>query len=70
MSSTFSTAAVVVALVYLTLRAQIHFTQDADEPPAILTSIPFFSSVLRALRHRQNFWMHLLYDSIWDRCCT
>jgi hypothetical protein len=61
MPSTIAIAAVVVALVYLALRAQIRCTQDVDEPPAILTSIPFFSPVLGALREGQKFWIHMLY---------
>jgi hypothetical protein len=61
MPSPIAIAAVVVALVYLALRAQIHCTQDVDEPPAILTFIPFFSPVLGALRQGQKFWVHLLY---------
>ena len=60
MPSPIAITVVVLALVYLALRARIHFTQHADEPPVILTGIPFLSPILGILRRRYKLYLDLL----------
>ncbi len=60
MPSPVAIAVVVLALVYAILRARIHFTQHIDDPPAILTGIPFMSPILGILRRRYKIYLHLL----------
>ncbi len=60
MPSPVAITVVVLALVYVILRARIHFTQHVDEPPAILTGIPFLSPILSILRHRYKIYLNLV----------
>jgi hypothetical protein len=61
MSSVVAGIAVILSLLYLALRARIHFTQSADEPPAVLTTLPFWSPIIGVLRRRHKLYVDLLY---------
>lgn len=46
---------------YLFLRFLLHVTQDAREPPTILTGIPFFSPVIGMIREKSRFYLRLRF---------
>lgn len=43
------------AAAYLFLRLILYLTQDAREPPAILTTVPFFGPLLGMFREKSKF---------------
>lgn len=47
--------------IYVVLRLILHLTQDAREPPAILTSVPFFGPLVGTFREKSNFHLRLRY---------
>ncbi|KAL2132051.1 hypothetical protein VTI74DRAFT_4280 [Chaetomium olivicolor] len=48
-----------LAATYLFLRALLHFTQDAKEPPAILTALPFIEPLVGMIREKSRFHTRL-----------
>lgn len=48
--------------IYVFLRLILYFTQDAREPPAILTSVPFFGPLLGMLTEKSDFHRRLRCD--------
>lgn len=48
----------IVATTYVFLRLLLHFTQDAKEPPAIATSIPFIGPILGMIIKRTHFYTY------------
>lgn len=46
---------------YLFLRFLLHVTQDAREPPAIVTGIPFLSPMLGMIREKSRFYLRLRF---------
>ena len=57
------------AATYLFLRFLLEFTQDAKEPPAILTGIPFLSPLISMIREKSNFHTHLRFVPPLTRVC-
>lgn len=55
MTSPFALFVGSLAAAYVFLSALLHFTQDAREPPASETSIPFISPLLGYISGMQNF---------------
>lgn len=51
----------VVGTVYVVLRLLLKVTQHANEPPAILTGIPFVSPLPGMLREKSNFYLRLRF---------
>ena len=49
----------VIASTYLFLRLLLRLTQDAKEPPAILTALPFVSPLLGMVREKSRFHIRL-----------
>lgn len=47
------------AASYLFLRLILYLTQDAREPPAILTSVPFFGPLVGMIREKSSFHLRL-----------
>lgn len=47
------------AVCYLFLRLILYLTQDVREPPAILTSVPFFGPLVGMFREKSNFHLRL-----------
>lgn len=47
--------------VYVFLRLILHLTQDAREPPAVLTSVPFLGPMVGAIREKSGFHLRLRY---------
>lgn len=45
--------------VYLFLRLILYLTQDEEEPPAILTSVPFFGPLVGMIQEKSNFHLRL-----------
>ena len=50
-----------LAATYIFLWLLLRLTQDAREPPAILTGLPFISPVIRMGRERQKFYARLRF---------
>ena len=50
-----------LAATYVFLRVVLRLTQDAREPPAILTGLPFISPVIRMGREKQKFYTRLRF---------
>ncbi|KAJ0109492.1 cytochrome p450 oxidoreductase [Diaporthe amygdali] len=48
-----------VTAIYLFLRFMLYLTQDAREPPAILTSVPFFEPIVGMFREKSHFHLRL-----------
>ncbi|KAK4184523.1 cholesterol 7-alpha-monooxygenase [Podospora australis] len=48
-----------IAATYLFLRFLLQFTQDAREPPAILTSIPFLQPLAGMIGEKERFYIRL-----------
>ena len=49
----------VFTAIYVFLRLILHLTQDAREPPPILTSVPFIGPLVGMLREKSNFHLRL-----------
>lgn len=59
-----SVAAIAVGgftAIHLFLRLILHLTQDAREPPAILTGVPFFGPLVGMFREKSNFHLRLRF---------
>ncbi|ROW08456.1 hypothetical protein VMCG_03180 [Cytospora schulzeri] len=56
MPSIFVIALSGLLSTYMFLRALMHFTQDANEPLAIDTSIPFISPIISMWRKGSKYW--------------
>ena len=61
MSHIISIALGGLAVTYLFFRALLLFTQDAREPPAILTALPFVSPVVAMIRWKSRLHSHLRF---------
>ncbi|KAI0880050.1 cytochrome P450 [Annulohypoxylon maeteangense] len=48
-----------IAATYLFLRFLLYLTQDAREPPAIETEIPFFGPLIGMFREKSHFYLRL-----------
>lgn len=48
-------------VLYIFLRGLLFFTQDAREPPAILTEIPFFGPLVGMVREKSGFHLRLRF---------
>ncbi|XXH02880.1 hypothetical protein Hte_009268 [Hypoxylon texense] len=48
-----------IVATYFFLRFLLHFTQDAREPPAIETEIPFFGPLIGMFREKSRFYLRL-----------
>jgi hypothetical protein len=59
MLSTVTLAVGVAASTYLFLRLLLRLTQDAREPPAILTGLPFVSPLIGMIREKSRFHIRL-----------
>lgn len=59
MESSLTISGVAIAAIYIVFRAILHFTQDAKEPLAIGTIIPFISPVLGMLAHKSKFYVRM-----------
>lgn len=57
MTSTFALYVESLIAAYVLLYALLHFTQDAREPPAVETSIPFISPLFGIIPGMQNFFV-------------
>lgn len=57
MTSSFALLVGGLAAAYVFLSALLHFTQDAKEPPASETFIPFVSPLLGFIPGMQNFFV-------------
>lgn len=57
MTSTLALCLGSLAAAYAFLSALFHFTQDAKEPPAVETSIPFISPLLGLIPGMQDFFV-------------
>lgn len=57
MPSTLSLCLGSLAAAYVFLSALLHFTQDAKEPPAVETTIPFVSPLLGLIPGKQKFFV-------------
>ncbi|KAI0184116.1 cytochrome P450 [Xylaria flabelliformis] len=55
----FSVAFGSIASLYLFLRILLSFTQDAQEPPAIETSVPFLGPLIGLLRGKSRYYVAL-----------
>lgn len=44
---------------YLFVRFYLHITQDAREPPAIETHLPFLGPFIRMIKEKHKFHIHL-----------
>uniref|UniRef100_A0A8H7K6D5 Cytochrome P450 n=1 Tax=Bionectria ochroleuca TaxID=29856 RepID=A0A8H7K6D5_BIOOC len=53
---------IAVAGVYLLLTVLMHLTQHAEEPPIILSSIPFFSPIICVFRERYKLYLRLFHQ--------
>ncbi|KAK3313272.1 cytochrome P450 [Apodospora peruviana] len=59
MASTFSVVVGCLAATYLFLPVLLHMTQDAREPPAILTGVPFIGPIFSMTREKFRFCVRL-----------
>lgn len=50
---------VAFTAIYLFLRLILYLTQDAREPPTILTSVPFFEPMAGMFREKSNFHLRV-----------
>lgn len=57
MPSTLALCLGSLVAAYVFLSALLHFTQDAKEPPAVETTIPFVSPLLGLIPNKQNFFV-------------
>jgi hypothetical protein len=48
-----------LAATYFFLRFLLNLTQDAREPPAILTGIPFIQPLVGMIREKERFYIRL-----------
>lgn len=48
-----------ILATYLFLRFLLHVTQDAREPPTIVTGIPFLSPLIGMMREKSRFYLRL-----------
>ncbi|KUI64580.1 25-hydroxycholesterol 7-alpha-hydroxylase [Cytospora mali] len=48
-----------LAATYFFLLCLLHLTQDAREPPAIVTGIPFFGPIVGLVREKSQFYLRL-----------
>ena len=62
MAATIAIVVGTLAATYVFLRILLHVTQDAREPPAILTEIPFVSPIIGMLRDKTRLHNILKYD--------
>lgn len=51
-----------LAATYVFLRILLNLTQDAREPPAILTNIPFIQPLIGMIREKERFYVRLRFD--------
>lgn len=61
MASLLTTALGGLVATYFFLRFLLHLTQDAKEPPAIVTGIPFVSPLIGMAREKSGFYTRLRY---------
>lgn len=61
MPSVAATAIGGFTAIYLFFRLILYLTQDAREPPAILTGVPFFGPLVGMIREKSNFHLRLRY---------
>lgn len=59
--TTFSLVLGGLSATYLFLRFLLNFTQDAKEPPAILTGVPFFQPLVGMIREKSRFYIRLRF---------
>ncbi|KAJ8069257.1 hypothetical protein OCU04_002921 [Sclerotinia nivalis] len=59
MPSTFALVATAVITIYGSLYVLLHYTQDANEPPPISTSLPFIGTVIQLSRKKTKFYIEL-----------
>ncbi|KAK4038606.1 cholesterol 7-alpha-monooxygenase [Parachaetomium inaequale] len=59
MAPTISLVLGGIAVTYLFLRVLLNLTQDAKEPPAILTGIPFIEPLVGMIREKSRFYIRL-----------
>lgn len=59
MSSTLIAGLVGLAATYVFIRALLHFTQVANEPPAVSTSLPFIGPIIAMARQKSRFHTHV-----------
>jgi hypothetical protein len=56
---TLTLAAGIIASAYIFLRFLLYLTQDAREPPAILTALPFVGPLIGMIKENTNFQVRL-----------
>jgi hypothetical protein len=61
MPSSYSIVAGVAVAAYAFLQCLLKYTQDAREPPALATSIPFISPIIGMMRKKTKFYIQLRY---------
>lgn len=56
-----SLAAILAGLLglYLVLRQVLWLTQDAREPPAVATRIPFITPMIGVFKHKSKYTVHM-----------
>lgn len=59
MPSVLALALAGVPVLFVFLRALLNFTQDPREPPALLTSVPFFEPIFNMIRQKSSFHRNL-----------
>ncbi|KAI1849101.1 hypothetical protein JX266_005062 [Neoarthrinium moseri] len=59
MLPTVTLAVGVIATTYMFLRLLLRLTQDAREPPAIVTGLPFLSPIIGMIREKSRFHVRL-----------
>lgn len=63
-----------IICTYVFLRVLLHFTQDAREPPAIESGIPFISPIIGMIRQKSGYYIRLRSvasnpkDPVWCTC--
>ena len=59
MTASISVIFGILAATYLFFRFLLNFLQDAKEPPAILTGIPFVAPLVGMIREKSRFFVRL-----------
>lgn len=63
MPSSYSIVAGAAVTIYAFLQWLLKYTQDAREPPALATSLPFISPLIGMLRKKTKFYIQLRYEN-------
>jgi hypothetical protein len=52
-----------IAATYVFIRALLHLTQDAKEPPTVETTLPFIGPFLRMAVEQLSFYVNTRYKN-------